>query len=101
MTTELSEFEQLVIAFALDELSLREMERWVYDHPNELKAEIGPDLQMEVLSADYSSDESVINVLNSWFRNRFPNRFADMDLRSLRGSHSSKRFKDRVRRSLA
>jgi len=96
----LSFFEQKVIAFALNELSLGELEAWVYENADQLKQEAGPDAQLALLEADYSVDASVVDALNPWFRKRFPNAFGGLDLRGLRGSHMNKQFKEYVRKSL-
>lgn len=99
-TSPAEEFERMIIAYALNDLSRPDLERWAYEHADDLISEVDGDAGLALLEANFASDKSVVDALNPWFRKRFPNAFNGFDLRSLRGSHMSKQFKDRVLRSL-
>ena len=72
----------------------------VYERSDEIISAAGFDTGLALLEANFSSEKSVVDALNPWFRKRFPDAFNGLDLRGLRGSHMTKRFKDLVLRSL-
>lgn len=100
MQETLTEFERRVIAFAMREVTLPDFEAWVYSHADEIAREAGHETQLALLEASFASDAPVVDALNPWFRRRFPKCLAENDLRSLRGSQMSERFKTYVLRTL-
>jgi hypothetical protein len=95
-----TEFERLVIHYGLQEKTREELESWVYANADALKKELGERLTLELLEADWRSDSDVLEVLNPWFRQRFPDAFADTDLRQMRITQMSKRLRNYVLKSL-
>ena len=94
----MTEFERLVVHYGLKEKSREELESWVYANADALRTELGERLALQLLAADWRSDSDVVDVLNPWFRQRFPEAFADTDLRQMRITQMSKRFRDYVLR---
>jgi hypothetical protein len=97
----LTAFEQQVISFAFREIDARAFETWTYAHADEIALEMSGETRLALLEADFGSDQAIVDVLNPWFRKRFPLCFADNDLRSLRRTAMSGRFKILVRATLA
>lgn len=87
----MTEFENLVINFGLKTISAKEFEEWVYQH-NEIEEEIGSDLYLDLISANFSNPNEVVDVLNPWFQKRYPNAFLKTDLRQLYNSTHSDNF---------
>lgn len=67
------EFERMVVAYTLNELSLPDLERWAYERSSEILSAVGPNTGLALLEANFSCEKSVTDALNPWFRKRFPN----------------------------
>ncbi len=95
----MTEFENKLLEFGYKAITAKELEAWVYSHPD-LGEELGSDLHFELLSADFDDPTSVIDVMNPWFQQRFPEVHGDFDLRTIFLLQHSKRGLDYIKRSI-
>ena len=67
ISSELTEFECLVLDLVLGDVQIKDFELYVYQ-ANQLESELGSDLYLELISSDFKSPHSVANVLNDWYK---------------------------------
>lgn len=76
---ELSEFEQLLIDLGMKNIDIKKFEQWIYKHA-ELEQLLGPELYLNLISCKFIEVKESLDVLNSWYRKRFPECSYDLHM---------------------